>query len=317
MRPSLRVALIVVVVFVMIGASPAGAAAPSNRAAPAAGFIDYARPSPAGDPGIWAMRADGSEDHFVMAIPKGSSALAWSPDGTRIAMVRGLPAEDPEGYDIWVMDPDGSDLTRLTRHRGAEGHPTWSPDGRWVAFQRTLRRATSIFRKDVDAPDDPAIRLTRSATRSQIVINDTRPAWSPSGDNIVFGRDRIDLECACDAFSLGSVTSGGTFQRVGRQLSQPSWSPSGDRLAAINPGDCCNWSGPLYTLDPDGSDVVQIVQHDWDYFGSSIWSPDGMQIAFEAGDGCFSWWIVPADGSEAAVQVPLPTCAYAVAWRSA
>jgi hypothetical protein len=63
---------------------------------------------------------------------------------------------------------------------------------------------------------------------------------------------------------------------------------------------------------PDGGD--------WDYFGRSIWSPDASQIAFQTtngGDGCAGWWTVPADGAAAPVQVPLPTCAQAVAWRAA
>ena len=56
---------------------------------------------------------------------------AWSPDGGRIAFKR------PAGTgDIWVMRPDGSAKTNLTRTRDLdEQFPTWLPDGR-LGFTR-------------------------------------------------------------------------------------------------------------------------------------------------------------------------------------
>jgi Tol biopolymer transport system component len=56
---------------------------------------------------------------------------AWSPDGTRIAFMGGTSAGE---YDIWVVDVDGSNLTRLTDSPGSDGWPAWSPDGTRVAF---------------------------------------------------------------------------------------------------------------------------------------------------------------------------------------
>ena len=37
-------------------------------------------------------------------------------------------------WDIYVMNADGSDLTRLTNATGADLAPAWSPDGRSIAF---------------------------------------------------------------------------------------------------------------------------------------------------------------------------------------
>ena len=61
---------------------------------------------------------------------KGITALAWSPDGTRIAFSSGyLPGLDPPG--IWVMNDDGSGRVALIRGRGTmlwyfglDGHRT-------------------------------------------------------------------------------------------------------------------------------------------------------------------------------------------------
>ena len=52
---------------------------------------------------------------------------SWSPDGSEIA----FSSERGEGHtEIYVMDADGSNQTRLTNYPGSEegeGSPAWSP----------------------------------------------------------------------------------------------------------------------------------------------------------------------------------------------
>lgn len=52
---------------------------------------------------------------------------AWSPDGERIMFTRKV---DDVNFDVFTIRPDGSDLLRLTTHRGNDGHAVWTPDGR-------------------------------------------------------------------------------------------------------------------------------------------------------------------------------------------
>jgi Tol biopolymer transport system component len=60
----------------------------------------------------------------------------WSPDGGSIAFSR--------ERNIWLVDPDGSNLRQLTscpktyaasRLRCSKEYPVWSPDGSRIAFQ--------------------------------------------------------------------------------------------------------------------------------------------------------------------------------------
>ena len=36
--------------------------------------------------------------------------------------------------EIYVMDPNGNNLQRLTNHPAYDGQPSWSPDGRKIVF---------------------------------------------------------------------------------------------------------------------------------------------------------------------------------------
>lgn len=77
---------------------------------------------------------------------------------------------------IYTMNPDGSDLTRLTS--GADLEPAWSPDGTQIAFTR-FNGATQggIFVMNADGSNQR--RFTANA-------NDRYPTWSPDGTKIAF-----------------------------------------------------------------------------------------------------------------------------------
>jgi len=55
----------------------------------------------------------------------------WSPDGSRIAFL----SERDSSQDIWLMDPDGGNLLRLTNTPEREGYLVWSPDGNRLVFE--------------------------------------------------------------------------------------------------------------------------------------------------------------------------------------
>ena len=63
--------------------------------------------------------------------PRGDGEVPrWSPDGQRIA----LAVEVDGDWEIYVMDFDGSNRTRLTDSPGLDYSPDWSPDGRLITF---------------------------------------------------------------------------------------------------------------------------------------------------------------------------------------
>ena len=83
--------------------------------------------------------------------------------------------------EIYVMNADGSGLTRLTNSPGADAAPDWSPDGRKLVFQS--ERDGNIELYTMNADGNGQTRLTTHPGR------DLDPAWSPTGLWITFDRD--------------------------------------------------------------------------------------------------------------------------------
>lgn len=102
---------------------------------------DGSRIAFSGGGGISVMDADGSNPvrltDLMASVPNAywwpAWEPAWSPDGAQIAFVG--PVEQAVTA-IWVMDSDGSNLTRLTADLLSyqAWRPTWSPDGSRIAY---------------------------------------------------------------------------------------------------------------------------------------------------------------------------------------
>ena len=58
------------------------------------------------------------------------SEPVWSPDGAWIAF-----SSDMDGdFDIYVVRPDGTDVSKITDNDLDDTDPDWSPDGKYLVF---------------------------------------------------------------------------------------------------------------------------------------------------------------------------------------
>src|SRR4029453_12526910 len=81
-------------------------------------------------PSIWGSNPNGPGQRRVSRVS--GEYPAWSPDGRKIAFDR--HAFGPTGWDIWVMNGDGSPPRPLLASRADEQGPAWSPDGKTIAY---------------------------------------------------------------------------------------------------------------------------------------------------------------------------------------
>jgi len=66
----------------------------------------------------------------------------WSPDGRRIAFVSdrsGHAFDESRDTDVWVIDANGGNLTKISDQKTADTSPRWSPDGQTIAYLTSIR----------------------------------------------------------------------------------------------------------------------------------------------------------------------------------
>jgi TolB protein len=96
------------------------------------------------------------------------SGAVFSPNGKKIAFY-GYD-KNKKFYDIYLMNPDGSQLEKLTDDEMEDYSPTWSPDGNWLAFTRGNSKNYDIWIMNINTKEMK--RLTDQPKR------DESPFWT-------------------------------------------------------------------------------------------------------------------------------------------
>ncbi len=86
---------------------------------------------PSGDCGLFLLGANGGGEKKISG-EVGDTAPAVSPNGSKIAFMSS--GRGGSSWEIWLMNPDGSNPQRLTDNHNNDGLPAWSPDGKSIAW---------------------------------------------------------------------------------------------------------------------------------------------------------------------------------------
>jgi WD40 repeat protein len=123
------------------------------------------------------MNVDGTNYQVVSNTGTGMNYDAdWSPDGQHVVYkhVEDIDGDGQEEFDIYVMDVDGTNPTRLTTDAAIHKNPRWSPDGQQILFvSSTLETDGNPELKVMDADGSHVHKLTPNG-------HDEGPgSWSP------------------------------------------------------------------------------------------------------------------------------------------
>ncbi|MCP5100342.1 MAG: hypothetical protein GY943_32725 [Chloroflexi bacterium] len=93
-----------------------------------------------------------------------------------------------QNWELYLVQPDGSSLTRLTENEIVDTSPSWSPDGRQIAYRSRVPDASSdIFIMNADGTNPR--NLVNDPVQDQ-ALDEFFPEWSPLGDKIALYTDR-------------------------------------------------------------------------------------------------------------------------------
>ena len=218
--------------------------------------------------------------------------------------------------ELYSMNPDATDVRRLTWNAVADRLPRFSPDGSRIVFARTVAGIDQdIWIMNADGSGER--QLTSGSAR------DDAPVFTRDGKHVVFQRVAGPVACPCELRIVGadgegerlldtgagnavnpdvskngklafasdrhgtlsiyvSDLRGGPVKRVTEGPAafgdfRPRWSPRGNDLVFMR--DDGTSFNDIYTVHQDGTDLRQLTSGSR-FEEQAQWSPDGERIVF-------------------------------------
>jgi TolB protein len=246
---------------------------------------------------------------------------------TKVAFVSNRDGND----EIYIMDYDGANPTRITFNKVRDYMPAWSPDQRTIAFSSYRGNTVGLYLRDIYAgketlvaskgtnysaafsPDGKKLAFCSSMTQegnAEIYVLDvgttkihrltynsaseTAPSWSPTGREIAFTSDRTGA-AAPQIYTMDA--EGSNVRKVsfgGSYHDSPAWSPTGDRIAYISRVDNLF---DIYILNLRTNQISKLTETRARNENPS-WSPDGRHLVFASNlSGSIQLYTIDYDGA--------------------
>jgi len=212
------------------------------------------------------------------AVPAGAKGPGRAGTGARndgLIVFSFVPLVSVPG-DIFVVEPDGSNLQNLTTHPAHDTMPAWSPDGSQIAFISNRDAVAPPLQWDVFVMNADGTEV-RNVTRSP-GASERMPDWSPDGTKLAFERHGND-----GTSFLYTMNVDGSGERRLTRGGNPSWSPEGKWIAFDTGNDEAaeDW---VLLIKPDGTKLRRLRTGDTDDSHPN-WSPDGQRVVFSRDEG--------------------------------
>ena len=181
--------------------------------------------------------------------------------------------------EIYVMDWNGDNMQRMTRHRSISLSPSWSPNGRSVAYSTyTLRRSRRNKFTNLDLFHLNVASKKRRLLSGKRGLN-SGSVFHPNGKYVFLS---LTSQGSADIFRVHSRNrknltriTNGPYRAMNVE---PSVSPDGRKITFSS-----DRSGRpmIYIMNVDGSQARRLTFAGY-YNSSPSWSPDGKWIAFSS-----------------------------------
>ena len=159
--------------------------------------ISFADASPDGSRAVAVQEGDGTNALVIVELSTGEvtplvlpeqgrhwAFPRWSPDGTRIAVVRW---QAPALMDIVVLDEEGGVVAEVTRDRAVDTNPFWAPDGSTLVWSSDRTGIPNLFSTNLSGGVAPEVRQV-----TNMLGGASHPSVDPTGAWIYFSSYHAD-----------------------------------------------------------------------------------------------------------------------------
>jgi dipeptidyl aminopeptidase/acylaminoacyl peptidase len=205
---------------------------------------------------LYVMRTDGGEPRRVLAVDTDIASYAWSPDGTRVAVLARAAASQQQ------RDLEKKGFTQEVYEESVPATRVW------------------IATIGSDAPPRP---LDLKGSASTV-------AWSPSGDRLAVAlapTPLVDDDLMMRRVHVVDVASGAVVANLGNpgKLGEVAWSPDARHVALISGADLNDPAAGRLLVVPAGGGALQDLIPDYAGHVSAFAWKDANTIAFIGEEG--------------------------------
>ena len=229
---------------------------------------------------------DGDRRIFFGSTHAADSACPPKPDPSK-GYVWGL---DP--YDIYVANPDGSGLRRLTNFGVYTAEGTLSPDGQTIVFTSLKDGDLDIYTMRVDGTNMKRLTFQPGYDGGPFFSPDGKKivyrAWHPTDTALTNYKDLLRQHLVRpNRMEIWVMNADGSDQHqitnLGGANFAPYFTPDGSKIIFSS-----NYKNPrsrdfeLYLVNPDGGGLEQVTHHA-EFDGFPMFSPDGTKLVWASG----------------------------------
>ena len=223
---------------------------------------------------IYLMNPDGTEWVNLTNDSANDIAPAWSPTGEHILFSSDRDLS-PWSWDLYLMNADGSNVRPVFDKSKRRSNGRWSPDGKQISYTSYEKGQWTVYIASIEDKKEERVALGGSGDWSQDGTKLVMTVGWPKRMRIVM----LDPQTGKQKFIFPP-------EAAPSWMGSPiKWSPIRNKLAfswqhRVPLGDFLE-TETIYIVNPDGTDLQQIVPEGGLRAVNPTWSPRGDALLYQ------------------------------------